>query len=199
MVGTGLVAGLPVLDASRSGDKLLSRPRGTGKFLKATFDAARQQHIDGPWSAYLAANGQESSAVLLSSEEIGLGGARFGRAYDPSEVTGSRGVAGSLELRYDDTVRAEGEVVGYQLYGFVDYGRCGPLRRPVERPRYAGIDRGRRRLGWRGQFFGETELAFPLTRGVATNGGRKDGPRMFFASRRCSRTERHLVDVPPSC
>ena len=181
MVGTGLVAGLPVLDASRSGDKLLSRPRGTGKFLKATFDAARQQHIDGPWSAYLAANGQESSAVLLSSEEIGLGGARFGRAYDPSEVTGSRGVAGSLELRYDDTVRAEGEVVGYQLYGFMDYGAVwtNPPAGGSDRDTLASTGAGVR-LGWRGQFFGETELAFPLTRGVATNGGRKDGPRVFF-------------------
>ncbi len=179
-VGAGLVAGLSVLGASRAGDMLLSRPRGTGHFLKATVDAARQQQIGGPWSAYFAATGQESNAILLSSEEFGLGGARFGRAYDPSEVTGSRGVAGSLELRYDDSVRAEGVAVGYQLYGFVDYGAVwnAPPAGGSDRDTLASTGFGVR-LGWSGTLFGETELAFPLTRGVATNGG-KDAPRIFF-------------------
>jgi hemolysin activation/secretion protein len=181
VVGAGLVAGLPVLDGSRRGDKLLSRPRGTGDFIKLTFDAARQQRIDGPWSAYVTAAGQTSGAVLLSSEEFGVGGARFGRGYDPSEITGSRGVAGAVELRFDDRIGTEGIVIGYQLYGFADYGAVwnDPPEGGTDRDTLASAGLGVR-TSWRGQLFGEAELAFPLTRGVATNGGSTDGPRVFF-------------------
>ena len=181
VVGVGVVAGLPVLDASRKGDVLLSRPRGTGSFAKLTFNAARQQRIAGPWSAFVSAAGQTADTVLLSSEEFGVGGAQFGRAYDPSEITGSRGVAGAVELRYDDSIGGQGIAIGYQLYGFADYGAVwnDPATGGVDRDTLASVGLGVR-TGWAGQLFGDAELAFPLTRGVATNGGTTDGPRIFF-------------------
>ena len=67
--------------------------------LNAT--ASRLQTISGPWQVNLAATGQYAWSPLLASEQFGFGGQAFGRAYDPSEITGDDGLAGSAELRYN--------------------------------------------------------------------------------------------------
>ena len=52
-----------------------------------------------------------------------LGGAAFGRGYGGAEVSGDNGIAGSIELRFDQALNFA-YLNRYQLYGFLEY-RCG--------------------------------------------------------------------------
>lgn len=177
----GIVRGLPVLHASKAGDDELSRAGGSGDFTKGTLDLTRQQIIDGPWSAQVSVAGQKSQSTLLSGEEFSVGGARFGRGYDPSEITGSNGAAGSLELRFDGNIPGLGPEITYQLYGFGDFGVVwtadttdGGMARDSLASTGLGV-----RLGVQG-YRAEIEAAKPLTRGVATEGNKKDMMRIYF-------------------
>ncbi|HEX9837514.1 MAG TPA: ShlB/FhaC/HecB family hemolysin secretion/activation protein, partial [Alphaproteobacteria bacterium] len=108
-------------------------------------------------------------------EEFGLGGARSGRGYDPSEVTGSDGFGTTLELRYDGNLESAGVPVAYQLYGFYDFGivwndstLAGTMRDSLASAG-AGV-----RFGWRQDASGGIEFAHPLTHGVASAQGERD-------------------------
>jgi hemolysin activation/secretion protein len=81
-----------------------SRTNGNTNFWKATAQASRLQPVAGDFSVFLAAQGQVSSGALLSAEQFGLGGANFGSAYDPSEVTGDSGIATRTELQYSPSL-----------------------------------------------------------------------------------------------
>ena len=52
---------------------------------------------------------------------IYLGGLAFGRGYGSAEISGDNGVAGTVELRFDQKSSYQ-DLNGYQLYGFVDAG-----------------------------------------------------------------------------
>lgn len=92
--------GLSFLGASNAGAANLSRAEAEPDFSKAEFTYLRQQAVGGDFLAVGLLAGQYASKPLYSSEEFGYGGQRFGRAYDPSEITGDHGIAASLELRY---------------------------------------------------------------------------------------------------
>jgi hemolysin activation/secretion protein len=170
-----------VLGASERGDDQLSRPRGHADFTKGTLDASRLQVIDGPWSVLVSANGQKSASTLLSGEEFSVGGARFGRGYDPSEITGSNGAAGALELRYDGRIPDLGVDLAYQLYGFGDFGVvwAGDPDGGVMRDSLASAGLGVR-FTVASRYLAEIEAAKPLTRGVATEGNSNDLVRVYF-------------------
>ena len=180
-IAIGVVQGLPIFRASDRGDDQLSRPRGHGDFTKGTIDLTRQQIIDGPWSAMASMIGQKAASTLLSSEEFAVGGARFGRGYDPSEITGSNGAAGSLELRYDGRIPGLGPDLTYQLYAFGDFGVVwtGDAAGGVEKDSLASTGLGVR-LGIGGRYSAEIEAAKPLTRGVASEGNKTDMVRVYF-------------------
>ena len=180
-IAIGVVQGLPIFRASDRGDDQLSRPRGHGDFTKGTIDLTRQQIIDGPWSAMASMIGQKAASTLLSSEEFAVGGARFGRGYDPSEITGSNGAAGSLELRYDGRIPGLGPDLTYQLYAFGDFGVVwtGDAAGGVEKDSLASTGLGVR-LGIGGRYSTEIEVAKPLTRGVASEGNKTDMVRVYF-------------------
>jgi len=111
--------GLSVLGASTSGPER-SRSDASGSFRKAKLDVWRNQGLFGPWSLYGQFSGQISDRPLLASEEFLLGGARFGRGYDPAIISGDRGAAGSVELRFTQPVQRV--LREYQLYAFYDAG-----------------------------------------------------------------------------
>jgi hemolysin activation/secretion protein len=117
----GLRQGLNVLGASHRGDDFLSRFDGTSLASIFEFAYTRYQTITDTWSLKIAAAGQQASTTLLQSQEFYLGGPVFARGYYGGEVSGDNGVAGVLELRFDQTVE-HGFIKGYQLYGFVDRG-----------------------------------------------------------------------------
>ena len=179
-VSAEISQGLDILGASGSDSPSLSRPGASPEFTKVTLDYSRYQKVWNNVAVLLTATGQKSSGTVLSAEEIGLGGERFGRAYDPSEVTGKDGAAGRIELQYDGAL-ADSLLSQYQFYGFYDIGAV-----------WADVPAGRRSLasagfGVRGQFqhglFGYVEIAQPLTRLVAAERAGGDDPRVFFVLR----------------
>lgn len=56
-----------------------------------------------------------------ASQQFYLGGLAFGRGYGSAEISGDNGVAGTVELRFDQKSSYQ-DLNGYQLYGFVDAG-----------------------------------------------------------------------------
>lgn len=116
--------GLGIFDATRAGDPLASRDGGSAKFSKLDVYADWSGPITGPLGLRVAVEGQVASRALLSSEEMGIGGPRFLRAYDYSERSGDRGIAGLVELRYDlKGANAVGR--NTQVYAFADAGTVG--------------------------------------------------------------------------
>jgi hemolysin activation/secretion protein len=100
---------------------------------------------------------------LLLSEQFSLGGSRFGRGYDPAELTGDDALAGTVELRYGHGV--EWDILrSFQLYLFYDlgavwnHGADSLLRRASLASAGGGV-----RLTLEQDFFVSLEIAKPLT------------------------------------
>lgn len=171
--------GLGAFNASARGDPLLTRADGGGDFVKFTGSLSRIQHLGDGLSLYLATTGQYASTQLLASEEFALGGARFGRAYDPSEITGDHGAAVSAEIRYTD--QPDIAILSYyQLYGFWDLGATWDIEAGAQPARRSAASAGLGlRFGISDRVNGQLELAKPLTRAVALE---DDGTaaRLFF-------------------
>lgn len=113
--------GINGLGASDAGDANLSRAGAEPDFRKAEFSLVRQQYLGSAWLATAQLMGQYASDPLFSAEEFGYGGINIGRAYDPSEIIGDHGVAGSMVLTY--TGLQVGYDVGIEPYVFYDVGR----------------------------------------------------------------------------
>lgn len=158
-----------------------SRANGEDNFTKFGGRVSRIQPIDGPWSVYTIVSGQYSFDPLYASEEFALGGAEFGSAYDPAELTGDTGLAGRLELQYNDN--PEGWVSQYQLYGFYDGGKVWN-RSPVPGSESAHASLTSTGLGVRfnvaDSVSGGLEGSVPLTHDVAANGTDGNASRLFF-------------------
>jgi hemolysin activation/secretion protein len=110
--------GLDILGASQKGDPLLSRSDGSGTFSKLEAFYTRYQKLTDVWSLKMSFAGQLVSTPVLASEEFYLG-SPFGRGYYAAEISGDNGIGGSLELRFDQTLKHD-FFKGYQLYGYVD-------------------------------------------------------------------------------
>ena len=113
--------GLDIFGASHFGDDLLSRYGASGNFSLIDAWFTRYQTLTDAWSVKIAAAGQIASGPLFTSQQFYLGGAAFGRGYGSAEISGDNGIAGSLELRFDQKPNFR-YLTGYQLYGFVDAG-----------------------------------------------------------------------------
>ena len=98
LVALELSQGLDILDARGANEANTSREDGKAKFTKISLSGQRLQALPGNLNVQVSLTGQYAFDPLLSTEEIGLGGTAFGRAFDPSELTGDHGIAGSLEL-----------------------------------------------------------------------------------------------------
>jgi hemolysin activation/secretion protein len=120
-VSLGLRQGLPIFNASESGDDFLSRADGSGVFTTLRGEAWRQQPVVGHFSIYTRFAGQYAFDGVLSDEEFNVGSTRFGRGYNSKELSGDHGVGFTGELQYSraaDFARLE----KYQLFGFYDFG-----------------------------------------------------------------------------
>lgn len=162
-------------DPSQGG---LSRGRGQADYTKFTAEFSRLQALPSlPMNLLFAAKGQKSANTLLSSEEFGLGGSRYLRAYDPSEVVGEDGYAASLELRYNGQFDNP-NFSNYQLYGFYDVGSVWNDDAVDRRTSLASAG-----VGVRWAMFervnADLSLAVPLTQDVETEGD--DDARLFFS------------------
>jgi hemolysin activation/secretion protein len=113
--------GLNILGASPDGDEFVSHWGASPSFTVISAWFTRYQTLADAWSLKIAGAGQWASGPLYLSQQFYLGGAAFGRGYGAAETSGDNGMAGTLELRFDQKLNS-GYVSGYQLYGFVDSG-----------------------------------------------------------------------------
>jgi hemolysin activation/secretion protein len=167
--------GLDILSASNNGAPELSRTDGRIDFTKLTLDATRQQTLPGPLALQLEAMGQWSAAQLLSSEEMAIGGSRFGRGYDSSELSSDDGIAVSAEIQYPKALNWP-MLKTVSLYGFYDFGAV--WAKVGGRDSLASAGFGLRFMPIEG-LTGSLEFAQPLTASVAEKGN-TDG-RVFFS------------------
>ena len=113
--------GLDILSASQRGEFTNSRFQAAPDFRKIEYYVSRTQAITPDWGAVFASSGQYSPDTLFSSEEFGYGGQNFGRAYDSSEITGDKGVAASVELRFFGL--SPYDILSFVPYTFYDIGK----------------------------------------------------------------------------
>lgn len=174
----GVNHGLGVLGASKAGDLHLSRAEAEPDFTAAQLNYTRQQAIYSNFMAIGQLFGQLASGPLFSAEEFGYGGQAFGRAYDPSEITGDHGIAASMELRYLGFDRWQ--EISLSPYTFYDIGK-------VWNEDTGGIDETGSSIGLgmrvnhSSSLAGNLGLAWPLTREISNPiYGNGKNPRILF-------------------
>jgi hemolysin activation/secretion protein len=123
VVSAGVTRGLTAWGNANSGDLPRSRSEAQTSFTKFTGEIRRIQLLGAGFTAQWTLAGQASGNKLYAGEEFSLGGSRFGRGYEPSEVTGIGGAGSSFELRYGDAAAD-----GWQPYAFHDIGFASRAR-----------------------------------------------------------------------
>ncbi|RXG97809.1 ShlB/FhaC/HecB family hemolysin secretion/activation protein [Bradyrhizobium zhanjiangense] len=113
--------GLDIFGASHFDDDLLSRVGASSNFSVLNLWFTRYQTLNDAWSLKFSAASQTASRPLFTSQQFYLGGAAFGRGYGAAEISGDNGLAGSLELRFDQKLNFR-YWTGYQFYAFGDAG-----------------------------------------------------------------------------
>lgn len=191
-LGTNLISldfskGLRVFGASPDNPQIqLSRSGGRSDYKKVDINISRYQSFGSRWMLVFANIGQYSfHNGLLSGEQFAFGGPQFGRAYDPSEIIGDSGIASKLELRvnaYPDK-RFLQEI---QYYTFYEIGATWNAIQDLVQPnKDSGADLGAGlRTIFNKYFYGNLEIAKPLTRTVATQitlGNNGKAWRLYFS------------------
>ncbi len=169
--------GLDVLGASKRGNAQASRAKGRSEFTKLTAELTRLQQLGARTSLLATMAAQWTPDALLASEEMALGGASFGRAYNDGEISADRGIAGSVELRYSPAQTLLPH--GMQLYGFLDGGRVSAASEgmsPGTRRSLASFGLGAR-ANLLPRVLASIEIAKPVSAQVATEGNKH--PRVF--------------------
>lgn len=170
--------GLPILGATPNSNPIPSRFGGTTDFVKLNLRASRQQQLFDGWSLVGQMATQYSPDSLLASEQFAFGGEPFGRAYDPAELTGDSGIAGSIELRYAPDLPVD-FLRTAEFFTFYDAGEVFLRLHPAGPGSASGTSTGFGvRLTPAPFLFGSVEADKPLSRSVAANGNRDW--RVFF-------------------
>jgi hemolysin activation/secretion protein len=178
----GFSQGLDVFGASKSGSPFLSRAAGRSDYNKLNFDLSRFQSLGDGFAFVSGATAQIALTPLLASEQFGLGGSTFLRAYDPSDIVGDSGIGAKFQLEYSEQPKTW-YLQDYTAYTYLDLGRTQNLKTgPGEKSSDAGISLG---LGSRFTLTewanGYIEVSQPIMRGVLTEGTHDHFPRLFFA------------------
>lgn len=170
--------GLKLFGASDKGDSNLTRQFGDPQYFKAELNLQRLQRVTSKVNVLVAGEGQWSAVPLLSSEEFGVGGVGIGRGYDPSEIVGDDGIAGKVEVQWNEPYPLSA-IEDYQIYGFFDIGTVWNQDATTSSDKRESISSTG--LGVRADITENTKagvaVAFPLTREVDARGD-KD-PRYY--------------------
>jgi len=180
LLNVEVTRGFDILDATGPAEMGRSRAGGRPNFTKVTGQVVRVHQLIPQFSLFGSVLGQYAFEQLFASEEFTLGGAQFGRAYDPAEVTGDHGLALLLELQFGYTVGLP-FFQSFQAYTFYDVGtvwRRVPLPGTPRSDTLASTGVGVRYNLTRG-ISGFVEIANPLTQEVRAEGNRN--PRVFFS------------------
>jgi hemolysin activation/secretion protein len=168
--------GLEVFDASTKGQEFLSRAGVNPDFDKLEYGLTRFQTLPADFTLVTGVSGQVASGVMYSSEQFGFGGQAFGRAYDPSEIIGDSGIAGSAELRFSGLPVFYG--ISSSPFVFYDIGKVWDDGGTSEAGSSAG---GGIRLDSAFGISGNFTVAEPLTRPLEDpSSGNGKSPRYLF-------------------
>ncbi len=127
LVDFGYAQGIDIFGIREEGSLDLSRLDGDPTFHKFNLTVGRLQSLPRDFELYGIASAQYAFEPLLSAEEFGFGGASTGRGYNPSEITGDKGVSASLELRKNIPSKMGGLSTLVQPYVFYDLGKAWNL------------------------------------------------------------------------
>lgn len=195
LVSVQLSHGVPVLGASSGNQPNLSRVKGDPEYTKWNFSYSRIQGISDKLSLYVAGIGQYSYQPLLTSEQFTFGGAQYGQAYDPAEISGDRGVAGKTELRYNASPGWT-YLSAVQYFAFYDIGKITNIEpqsvNGLAQKDSAASAGGGVRINFGPYLYGTGALAKPLTRDVGALGNR--GVRAFFSLTLTGKTKTPVDD-----
>jgi hemolysin activation/secretion protein len=122
LVSFNLSKGFDIFDSTKTGSKNLTRSLGHSDFTKASGEMLRLQQLAPSWMLLGSMSWQYSFEKLLASEEFGVGGSQYGRAYDSSEITGDQGLAFKLELQRAILMKKK-YLRDVQAYTFFDFGK----------------------------------------------------------------------------
>lgn len=161
-----------------------SRPGGRGDYTKFSAQYARLQVIKGPFYFYGLVRGQWAFNPLLASEQFTFGGSQIGRGYDVAEILGDKGVAGTVELRFDWNVE-KFLISTIEFYTFYDFGKVWDFKHLIGQP--ASISGTSTGLGARfamtkyisGNLMWTQTLTKPVEAEQFIGDGRR--PRVFFS------------------
>ena len=156
------------LGGTDENDPLASRPGANGNANRVVVDYERFQPLGNSFGVTLGFTGQWAEEPLLAPEQFAIGGRRYGRAYEPAELSAERGWAFRIEPAY--LGRSAGWVSAYQLYAFYDGGQVRDdesLNTPDPKRSLASAGFGTR-LSMGRNFDAALEAAWPLTRPVAS-------------------------------
>ncbi len=117
----GLRQGLSFLGGSDNAAPLRSRPEGNPDATVLAGEMGWQFALGEGFGLGFTGAGQYALRPVLSDEEFRLGGDRFGRGYNASEISGDHGLGSMVELTYGGTT-GWGFLEEYQFYLFADYG-----------------------------------------------------------------------------
>lgn len=113
--------GLGLIDGQPDSADWMSRRDASAYFALINGALTHYENFNENWSIRLAAGGQLASGPLLASQQYALGGLSFGRGFDAGWISGDDAIAGSAELRYDQSLSLK-FLKGYQLFTFVEGG-----------------------------------------------------------------------------
>ncbi|TAJ33863.1 POTRA domain-containing protein [Bosea sp. (in: a-proteobacteria)] len=113
--------GLGLIDDQPDSADWLSRIGASPHFTLINGALTHYENLTDRWSVRLAAGGQLASGPLLTSQQYALGGLSFGRGFDAGWISGDDAIAGSAELRFDQSLTGL-FAKGYQLFSFVEGG-----------------------------------------------------------------------------
>ncbi len=184
--GLQVSKGLPVLGSSPSDSSHLSRIDGDPQYTKLNANISRLQVLPHSFSIYTGVIGQYGFNPLLSAEQFSYGGSQYGQAFDPSEITGDKGVAAKAELRYDQTPNWR-FLNTLEYFGGYDIGKVWNIEpesvNGLPKEQSGASVYGGLRTTFNQFVSGNVEIAQPLTRLVATENGGRGGkaPRIFFS------------------
>jgi len=168
--------GLSIFNASDSGDDFLSIPGGDPEFTSIRVSASRMQPIFGNFALFGITAGQYAFDTLLSDEQFGVGGIRFGRGYNPEEVSRDHGIGFTGELQYT-RVSEIPYLESFQFFGFYDIGKAW-YKKGDNSESLASAGGGARL--WLAQNVSmEFQVAKPLTRDSERDNGDRD-PQFLF-------------------
>ncbi len=170
-----LTQGLSAGD-SRVIDTQLGAGVGDPEFTRANINLTARRGIGEDWELSGALDGQYAAKAVPSSERYSIGGAQFGRAYDPSELSGDHGLAARAELSRRNLSTGSARL---GPYGFYDLGAVWRIdqRRFDQRASAASAGLGLRATGK--ALSATAEIAQPLTRAVASEDSGRKRPRVF--------------------